>query len=49
MPKFWVLVSTPTIYQVEAETKKEAARDAVERYHNTLLDPDVKVAEIKTR
>jgi hypothetical protein len=54
MPKYLVRVYEPTVYEIEARSKKEAEEEAIGRYKEendmcpdcTWLDPEVQVAEI---
>jgi hypothetical protein len=51
MPKYKVRVqvSTPTVYEIEADSPLEAELEAVERYmkeHDPWIKPKVEVSEI---
>jgi hypothetical protein len=48
MKKYKVRVFIPTVYEVTAETKREAKQKAVEIFkaeNNTSIDPEVEIGE----
>jgi hypothetical protein len=49
MHKYWVFLYEPTIYEIEAETEREAVREAIRRYkkeEETWIEPEFTVSQI---